>query len=175
MQGGNQKNPSSGIEEPALHEAQRAGLQPPRVLQVIAEAQEQRAGKRAEEKAERAHFSRHFSPLAGSTRPAASPKPIVAWPSRAQRARSITSSPSSMKVRASPLGSSSEAFPPWVSSSSEPTESGVGPERVPEPTRSPGCRLQPFELWWAMSCAGVAHRPPQLERLQSAEIGRAHV
>src|SRR5881296_1827220 len=150
MQGGNQKNPPSGIKEPALHQAQRAGLQPARVLQVIAEAEEQRAGERAHEKGDRPHFSKirdrpHFSHLDGSTRPAASPKPIVAWPSRAQRARSITSSPSSMKVRASPPGSSS----------GEPTESGAGPEMVPEPTRSPGCRLQPFELWWAMSCAGV--------------------
>src|SRR5438105_13321557 len=111
MQGGNQKNPSSGIEEPALHEAQRAGLQPPRVLQVIAKAQEQRAGKRAEEKAERAHFSRHFYLLAGSTRPGAAPKAILAWPSRAQRARSTTSSPSSMKVRAWPLCRSSAGWP----------------------------------------------------------------
>src|SRR6266513_1378297 len=155
MQGGNQKNPPGGIKESALHEAQRAGLEPPRVLQDVAEAEEQRAGSRAEEKGDSPWFSRHFSRLAGSTRPAASPKPIVAWPSRAQRPRSITSSPSSMKVRASPLGSPSDALPPRVSSSSEPTESGVGPERVPEPSRSPGCRLQPFELWWAMSCAGV--------------------
>src|SRR5207302_3211620 len=114
MQGSNQKNPARDIEEPALHEAQRAGLEPPRVLQGVAKAKEQRAGKRAEEKGDRPEFSRHFSRLAGSTRPAASPKPIVAWPSRAQRARSITSSPSSMKVRASPLGSSSDALPPRV-------------------------------------------------------------
>src|SRR3989442_15924556 len=111
MQAGNQKNPPSGVEKSALHQAQRTRLQPARVLQVIAEAEEQRAGERAHEKGDRPHFSKirdrpHFSHLDGSTRPAASPKPIVAWPSRPQRARSITSSPSSMKVRASPLGSS---------------------------------------------------------------------
>src|SRR5437773_11965064 len=156
MQGGNQKNPPSGIKEPALHQAQRAGLQPASVLQVIAEAEEQRAGERAHEKGDRPHFSKirdrpHFSHSDGSTRPAASPKPIVAWPSRAQLARSITSSPSSMKVRASPPGSARAALPPWVGSSSELTETGAAPEMGPEPLRCPRCRRHPSALTSASS------------------------
>jgi hypothetical protein len=60
-----------------------------------------------------------------------------------------------MKVRVSPEGRVSGLLPPWVSSIIEPAMSGAVPEMVPEPSRSPGCRLQPLEVWCATICATV--------------------
>ena len=50
-------------------------------------------------------------------------------------------------------GSSIGVLPPWVSSSSEPASAGSGPDSVPVPSMSPGCRLQPLTVWCVISCA----------------------
>ena len=90
---------------------------------------------------------------AASTRPRQAPKPIGTAPGALQRALSVSSSPSSRKLRSSPLASVSGAFPPWLISSSEPSPLDSATDSVPVPMRSPGIRLQPFELWWATICA----------------------
>ena len=77
-------------------------------------------------------------------------------PSRSHQARRITASPSSRKVRVSPLGSVTGCLPPSVSSSSEPPCPGAGPDSVPVPSRSPGRRLQPLTVWCASSCADAS-------------------
>jgi hypothetical protein len=51
-----------------------------------------------------------------------------------------------MKLRVSPLGSAIGRFPPIESSSIEPASSGVGPDSVPLPKKSPGRRLQPLTV-----------------------------
>ena len=77
---------------------------------------------------------------------------------------SITSSPSSRNARVSPPGNESGFLPPWVSSIIEPKEPGAAPESVPEPSRSPGRRLQPLEVWCATICATVQYESRKLAR-----------
>ena len=61
------------------------------------------------------------------------------------QARSVTSSPSSRKLRVSPFGSCIGCLPPWLISSSEPSPPALSVDKVPVPIRSPGWRLQPLE------------------------------
>src|SRR4051794_20745011 len=84
--------------------------------------------------------------LAGLTRPTHSPKPIRRLLSLSHQAFSVTSSPSSRKLRVSPLGSSSCCLPPSLISRSEPSPPALSVDKVPVPIRSPGCRLQPLLL-----------------------------
>src|SRR5690606_28405103 len=81
---------------------------------------------------------------AGAIVPAQSPKPMRRQPGRSQCPRRITVSPSSRKLRCSPSASCNGCLPPTDSSSIEPPWPGAGPDCVPEPRRSPGCRLQPL-------------------------------
>ena len=70
-------------------------------------------------------------PAVGTTRPTHSPRPIRTAPSRSHQARKVISSPSSRKLRVSPLGSSIGCFPPRLISSSEPSPSSLSVDRVP--------------------------------------------
>ena len=83
----------------------------------------------------------------GMTTPRTSPRPMETNPSRSARARMITSSPSSRNVRVPPDASAIALRPPSVISRRLPYPSGVGDEMVPEPSRSPGRRLQPFQSY----------------------------
>src|SRR5450830_289821 len=84
-----------------------------------------------------------YTVRAGNTVPATSPKPRRGKPARSVQPRMMTVSPSSMKMRVSPLPNSIDCLPPALSSSSEPADCGVGPDKVPEPSKSPARRLQP--------------------------------
>src|SRR5207237_3662960 len=92
-----------------------------------------------------------------TTRPTHSPKPMRTAPSPSHQALSVISSPSSRKLRFSPLGSSIGALPPWLISRSEPRPVLASVDRVPVPMRSPGWRLQPLLLWWATICAALQY------------------
>ena len=74
--------------------------------------------------------------MAGNIVPIASPNPILAAPSFSQNPRKITLSPSSMKVRLSPLGSWTGLFPPRVNSNNEPAWSERGRLVIREVTLS---------------------------------------
>ncbi len=43
-----------------------------------------------------------------------------------------------------------------------------GPESVPEPSRSPGCRLQPLTVWCATSCATVQYASAKFDPINRA-------
>src|SRR5450830_1684534 len=88
-------------------------------------------------------YGNHHTERAGNTVPATSPKPMRGKPSRSAQPRMMTVSPSSIKMRVSPLARLMDCLPPAVSSSSDPADSGVGPDKVPEPNKSPARRLQP--------------------------------
>src|SRR5688572_458597 len=49
VQGGEEEYAAHGIEKSALHEAERAGIEPLHVLQVVAETEERRAGEHRKE------------------------------------------------------------------------------------------------------------------------------
>ncbi len=71
--------------------------------------------------------------------------PIRTAPWAAQKAVIVTSSPSSRKLRVSPLGNVIGALPPFEISSSEPSPLSEAVDSVPVPIRSPDWRLQPFD------------------------------
>ena len=85
----------------------------------------------------------------------------------------ITVSPSSRKLRSEPSGSGRGRVPRQASSSSEPSESGVGPEMGPEAQRSPTSRLQPLEAWWAG--AGRGGRGGPLKHAEGQVLNREGV
>ena len=95
-----------------------------------------------------------------STRPAALPKPIRC--SLPARPRWMILLPCSMKVRAS-----RERLHRLLAALRELHHRAVRvpasrPEIVPEPSRSPGRRLQPLEVWCATSCATVQYESRKL-------------
>jgi hypothetical protein len=67
----------------------------------------------------------------------------------------MTSSPSAIQGRVSPLGSLIASLPWTVISAMQARLSSVGPDTVPVPRRSPGSRLQPLLAWWVTICATV--------------------
>jgi hypothetical protein len=81
---------------------------------------------------------------AASILPTHDPKPMVAYPCRQHLPRNVISSPSSKKPRRSRFGSATGFDPALVNSSMLLSSAGLGPEIVPVPMRSPGCRLQPL-------------------------------
>src|SRR3546814_7725841 len=89
---------------------------------------------------------RGYSGSAETIRPAHDPKPSGAKPARSHRAEKLTSSPSSRKVRVSPLGSVRGNSPILHNSNMLQKISRLGPDIVPETTRSPGQRLVPTQL-----------------------------
>ena len=83
--------------------------------------------------------------------PETSPNPIRE-PSSPAQPRITMESPSLRNLRSSPSATVTVALPPYVCSSKLPSVPGSDPEMVPEPKRSPGCRLQPVMVWWAIIC-----------------------
>ena len=83
------------------------------------------------------------------------PKPICTRFAAEANAEMLISSPSTRKVRVSPVGKVIGWVPPWVISRRLPRLSAAGPEMVPLPRRSPGRKLQPLEEWCAIICATV--------------------
>ena len=74
------------------------------------------------------------------------------------QARRVTSSPSSRKLRVSPRRQLDRLLA--AAADLEQRAEPVGRCRstsVPVPIRSPGWRLQPFELWWATICAALQY------------------
>src|SRR5258706_13504289 len=102
--------------------------------------------------------------LAGNAVPTHSPKPMRAAPGLPHQPRITTASPSSRKVRFSPFGSVNAFLPFRLSSSIEPACSGLGPDCVPLPNMSPGCRLQPLTVWCATICDTVQYESLKLPR-----------
>ena len=94
---------------------------------------------------------------AGSTVPQHSPKPTRAAPGFRTSRESPPASPSSRNTRCSPPGS-------WrvLAASGQlnqcPGLIERGPDKVPLPSKSPGCRLQPLTVWWASIWAIVSTR-----------------
>ena len=78
-------------------------------------------------------------------------------PSPSHHPRKVTSSPSSRNARLSPLSSVIGCFPPLLISISDPKPPELSVDKVPVPIKSPGWRLQPFELWWATICAALQY------------------
>lgn len=81
--------------------------------------------------------------------PVTSPNPIKA-PSRPAQPRMVSVSPSRRNMRSSPPRSWIAFFPPCVCSRMLPSEPGVSPVMVPEPNKSPGRKLHPVMVWWAI-------------------------
>src|ERR1700688_1606996 len=94
---------------------------------------------------------------AANTWPLQSPKPIRAKPGFSQKPRRMIASPSSTKLRPSPVASDTGAVPLQASSIIAPASPPVGPEIVPLPSTSPGCRLQPLIVWCATICETVQY------------------
>ena len=99
--------------------------------------------------------------------PRHSPKPIGAKPSRRQRARMITVSPSSRKRRVSPEASSTARFPPALISSRLPSPSslgarnGAGAEQVTGPQIAAAAAVMGDELRHRpIEMAGIAGGKP---------------
>src|ERR1700722_3848371 len=91
--------------------------------------------------------------IEGSTVPVTSPKPMRAPPAPGAVAVMVTVSPSSRKVRGSPLTVTGSA-PPQVSSMNAPRCARSGPEIVPDANRSPLLVDAPFTVMCASICAG---------------------
>ena len=75
-----------------------------------------------------------------------SPNPMRRTPLASHDARMITSSPSAMNLRCSPVGSDNGSPPRLVISRIDPSEPSSGPEIVPVPIKSPGRILHPLEV-----------------------------
>lgn len=98
--------------------------------------------------------------LQGSSFPLHSPNPMPGTPGASHLAVNTTSSPSSKYTRSilpppGPAASCTLLLPPQVASSRQPRWPSSGPDTVPEPSTSPGCRLQPPAVWCATICWNV--------------------
>ena len=120
----------------------------------------------------------HDLARAGSTVPRHSPKPMRRKPSRSQQPRRITAVAVLEEGARLAVGQRDRLLAALRSAraASRP-RSGVGPDSVPVPNRSPGCRLQPLTVWCATSCAdrpvGVGDSSSALSR-SPAWPGLAH-
>ena len=81
------------------------------------------------------------------------------------------------------MGRATGRFPPGVVSSRLPSPSSSGAEMVPVPSRSPGRRLQPLQVWcatiWAtvqyMCRALLADEPMRRQPLRLHRRGEQHL
>jgi len=67
------------------------------------------------------------------------------------------------------VGSVTGSFPPWPEFHQAAFGATVGPEMVPLPSKSPGCRSHPLLVWWVIICATLQY----MWRLDEREIGCA--